>query len=50
LSHCVSAGSKLPSLANGNMFVQIGTWLIAVMFALRTVGDYPYFGFFQRHP
>jgi len=39
---------KLPGLANDNMFVQIGIWLIAVMFALRAVGDFRYFGFFKR--
>ena len=39
---------KLPGLASDNIVVQIAAWLIAAVFALRTIGDFRYVGFFKR--
>ena len=35
-------------LAGDNVFVEIAVWLIAAVFALRTIGDFRYVGFFKR--
>jgi hypothetical protein len=38
----------LPALPGNSVVVEIGTWLIAVVFALRAIGDFRYVGFFKR--
>jgi len=38
----------LPALPGNSAVVEIGTWLMAVVFALRAIGDFRYVGFFKR--
>jgi Protein of unknown function (DUF3995) len=38
----------LPALPGSGVVVEIGTWLMAVVFALRAIGDFRYVGFFKR--
>jgi hypothetical protein len=37
-----------PALPGNGVVVQIGTWLMAAVFALRAIGDFRYVGFFKR--
>jgi Protein of unknown function (DUF3995) len=38
----------LPALPSDSVVVEIGTWLMAGVFALRAIGDFRYVGFFKR--
>src|SRR5579862_6279024 len=38
----------LPALPGNSVVVEIGTWLMAMVFALRAIGDFRYVGFFKR--
>jgi hypothetical protein len=38
----------LPALSGNGAVVQIGTWLLAAVFALRAIGDFRYVGFFKQ--
>jgi hypothetical protein len=39
---------RAPLPAGNSIIVQAGAWLIAVVFALRAVGDFRYVGFFKK--
>ncbi len=39
---------NLAALPGDGVVVRVGVWLIAVVFALRAIGDFRYVGFFKR--